>query len=170
MHAYIFFFQYNTMQRKIHEHPMTKVDPSVVYQQYQGRWTCDGCRTSHGNTELPYHCSRCIYDLCDNCFRGLSHPRHPHPLFHICMDQVYPEFGGGWKCDHCGRNKLQLQQSYGYHCPLDKFDLCQECFQGKNHPIHIHTLKLADSIKIYGESTGMWQCDSCNRNGREIRR
>eukprot|EP00795_Rhopilema_esculentum_P014574 gene14574-5647_t len=156
------------MQRAIHEHPLVKVDPNVVYQQYHGRWTCDGCQNSQGNTRMPYHCATCNYDVCDECFQGHRHLRHQHPLYRMDMARVYPEFQGGWKCDHCGRNKQQLQQTHGYHCPLDQFDLCHECFHGKRHQIHVHTLKPADSIIMYGESTGLWLCDSCCLSGSEI--
>eukprot|EP00112_Aurelia_sp_Birch-Aquarium-sp1_P007483 Seg1816.9 transcript_id=Seg1816.9/GoldUCD/mRNA.D3Y31 product="E3 ubiquitin-protein ligase Mdm2" protein_id=Seg1816.9/GoldUCD/D3Y31 len=156
------------MQQAIHEHPLMKVDPNIVYQQYQGRWTCDGCRASPGNSQMPYHCTVCNYDLCDNCYQGHRHPRHAHPLYPMNMDRVYPEFAGGWKCDHCGRSKSQLQQNIGYHCPIDQFDLCHDCFHGKLHPIHVHKLVPADSILMYGDSTGMWRCDSCTLNGNQI--
>ena len=158
------------MQQAIHEHPLLKVDPNIVYQQYQGRWTCDGCRASPGNSQMPYHCTVCNYDLCDNCYQGHRHPRHAHPLYPMNMDRVYPEFAGGWKCDHCGRSKSQLQQNVGYHCPIDQFDLCHDCFHGKMHPVHVHKLVPADSILMYGNSTGMWRCDSCTLNGNQIGR
>eukprot|EP00794_Sanderia_malayensis_P003553 gene3553-4056_t len=156
------------MQATLHEHPLMKVDPSIVYQQHMGRWTCDNCKRVSEKTSMPYHCLTCSYDLCDNCCHGLNHPRHHHPLFYSDMAKVYPRFQGGWKCDHCGRNKSQLQQSHGYHCPIDQFDLCRECFKGKHHPIHIHHLKLENSLQIYGQSIGMWQCDSCKLSGRDI--
>lgn len=157
-------------QRIIHEHPLVKVDPNIVYHEHQGRWTCDGCQASAENGQMPFHCSLCNFDLCDNCFQAHRHPRHPHPLYFMNMERVYPEFRGGWKCDNCGKNKTQLQQSHGYHCPLDQFDLCHGCFNGKSHPVHIHDLRPADAVLLYGQSIGLWRCDSCGRDGNQIGR
>ena len=160
------------MQRALlsHQHPLIKVDPNIVYQEYNGRWTCDGCQRSPGSAIMPNHCAKCDFDLCDDCVQSCIHPRHPHPLFYTDMRKVYPQYGGNWKCDGCGKNTLQLHESFGYHCPLDQFDLCAGCFRGKRFPIHIHELRPADSVLLYGHSIGMWQCDSCGRDGSQIGR
>ena len=157
-------------QRIKHIHPLIRVDPNIVYREHYGRWTCDGCLRSPGNSEMPFHCAICKFDLCDKCYPGEIHPRHHHPLFYSNMSRVYARFGGGWRCDGCGRNRAQLNESHGFHCPIDEFDLCNGCFNGKMYQIHIHELKPADSVLLYGESTGMWRCDSCGRNGSQIGR
>ena len=170
----IYNFLYSNLQHSgnmahpLHQHPLQRVDPKQVYAQYNGQWKCDNCGSSNGPDSLPHHCMICSYDICGKCYDGSMHPRHPHPLFLMSMDRVYPMYQGNWKCDHCKRSKAVIMQNFAYHCPRDDFDLCQECFQGRQHPIHIHRIKPADAILVYGPTTGLWICDSCKRTGREM--
>ena len=54
---------------------------------------------------------------------------------------MYPQYGGGWKCDLCDRDKSPDMQepnvSKPYHCEECQFDACHECVnrmlgRGKN--------------------------------------
>ncbi|XP_057293602.1 uncharacterized protein LOC130622185 isoform X2 [Hydractinia symbiolongicarpus] len=151
-----------------HEHPLHLTDSFAIYPQYQGQWNCDNCEITYDRTHTPYHCPICSYDICQNCFQQKKHPRHVHSLYLSKMTGIYPQYNGEWKCDACQRTKGPPTSPTAYHCFQDEFDLCHECFNGRNFSIHIHPLVPADAKNVYDNSPGWWICDSCKRTGIQM--
>ena len=58
------------------EHPLERCDASEVYPQSCGMWHCDHCTSlTKEPSPLPpsepmYHCMKCEYDLCEQCFEN----------------------------------------------------------------------------------------------------
>ena len=85
------------------------------------------------------------------------------------MTLIYPQFQGHFKCDACEVNKGEMaEDALAYHCFDDQFDLCKECFLGKNFVIHIHPLVPVNAAIIYENSPGLWVCDTCRRSGTDM--
>lgn len=154
-----------------HPHPLTPIsDTRTLYPDYNGQWQCDICELSYNSQHRPYHCALCKFDLCLECFQPKKHPLHTpsHDLYNTLMVNVYPQYGGEWKCDGCHKQKHPINGKTGYHCFLDQFDLCKSCFHGHKYPIHIHPLKPANARIIYDNAPGLWVCDVCKRSGNDM--
>ena len=152
-----------------HGHPLHLTDPNTIYQEFQGQWRCDNCEISYDRTHTPHHCGICKYDLCETCFQPKTHPRHAHDLYLSKMINIYPIYGGEWKCDACQQTKGPPNEPMAYHCFQDEFDLCHDCFKGRAFAIHRHPLVPADAQRVYNNSPGLWICDSCKRTGTSMR-
>ena len=73
----------------------------------------------------------CHFYMCSKCFQAppKPHPLHPaHPLYLSNPLMVYPDMGGSWHCDNCGRNSTNHLAKM-YHCQECEFDLCDICFR-----------------------------------------
>ena len=160
------------MNHPNHPHPLTLIHNTLdLYPDYGGGWKCDSCERSYDHKFKPYHCSICNFDLCKSCFKPKKHPLHSrnHDLYFTRMETVYSRYRGQWKCDGCNMRKEPSSEKCGYHCFLDQLDLCSSCFNGRMLPVHIHPLKPANTILIYGSSEGLWVCDECNHCGTDMR-
>ena len=150
----------------MHEHPLQQVDPKSIYPSFGGNWKCDNC-AKESDTTQPFHCALCSYDLCQECVNGHKTFAHQHPLFYVeTSHRFYPEQSGVWQCDICQKTSTDLQQISSYHCSICSFDLCLSCFEEKQHPIHVHPLRLADMTVVYPHTAGGWGCDCCGTRGR----
>ena len=142
-------------------HSLKPVDPRLTYRKYTS-WLCDACdrEFTTRDTETLFHCSVCQYDICSDCFRGIKHHLHQHPL---CL--VSKETHGGDCCTNC--SKYIVESEYR-KCtdPNCCFSLCGLCYLSppKYHPYHReHPLALCDASTVYPQSAGMWHCDNCTR-------
>ena len=57
-----------------HQHPLVIMDSRLAYPMYHGGWQCDICKVDFNpntqavdNSDKPYHCDRCKFDVCHNC-------------------------------------------------------------------------------------------------------
>ena len=140
-------------------HSLKPVDPRLAYRKYTS-WFCDACDREFTtmDTETLFHCSVCQYDMCSDCFRGIKHHLHQHPL---CL--VSKDTHGGDCCTNCSKYIVESQYR---KCrdPNCCFSLCGLCYLSppKYHPYHRdHPLALCDAGEVYPQSAGMWHCDNC---------
>ena len=52
-------------------HILYEADSNLVYPRYDGGWRCGKCSltfTARMNN-VPFHCSQCDFNLCDNCMK-----------------------------------------------------------------------------------------------------
>lgn len=169
-----------------HIHALIKTDTREIYGSYGGHWRCDLCQlefkhqpetlllaTHEDNGGEPrdhtysYHCSECMFDVCNQCFHGYHHPFHPHRLKQAKPDLIYQDTEGQWKCDACQRVFLQVNNGEQcYHCTECQVDLCQKCFIGEwSHTLHEdsnHHLKPVDPRLEYRRFSS-WVCDNCEK-------
>lgn len=154
------------MLHPMHEHPLQLVNPMIIYPSYNGHWKCDNCSRESSVTQ-PFHCAQCSFDLCQECISGYRTPAHQHPLFYVeTSHRFYPEQNGVWQCDICQKTSTDLQQIHSFHCSLCNFDMCHSCMEEKQHPIHVHPLRLANMSLVYPLAAGQWECDCCGTKGR----
>lgn len=154
-----------------HQHPLSLIgDTRALYPEYNGQWQCDVCEVSYDNQHQPYHCDACKFDMCLQCLTPRKHPMHTpnHDLYLSKMTSIYPEYRGEWKCDGCHRHMNSATGKHGYHCFLDQFDLCSDCYNGRKYAIHMHPLKPANARIIYENAPGLWVCDVCQRSGVDM--
>ena len=153
----------------LHEHPLEIVNPVTVYQAYHGHWKCDYCGKENSAVSFPFHCRICSFDLCATCMRGNTSLAHQHPMYYGETSRLYYQgHNGTWRCAVCKKTNSELRETYSYHCPVCNLDICQECFLPKQHPIHIHELRVADTSLVYVQTGGNWVCDVCSRPSRMI--
>lgn len=146
-------------------HTLRPVDPRLQYRYYTD-WQCDGCRTSFAVGEEPhllFHCDKCDFDLCPECFTGKKHHLHKHHLATVRGSGYYTR--SAVFCSNCS---IRITEPQYYSCcdPTCRFVLCGTCFSttAPTHPYHphpYHTLELCNSTEVYPQSGGMWHCDNC---------
>lgn len=162
---------FEKMHTPLHEHELEQVNPMTVYQAYEGRWKCDNCNAESSATSFPFHCSPCSFDLCYSCVHmqlPQSTSAHRHPLFYVETSRLlYQNQNGIWRCAVCKSTSDNLRQTFSYHCPTcGDFDICRDCFEPKQHPVHVHVLNLVDTALIYTQTGGNWVCDICGNSSR----
>lgn len=149
-----------------HRHRLKKARTTIVYPDPDSLWRCDGCKTVHSEhtDQLCYHCQKCEVDLCSTCFTGTwSHILHSSgmtdPQGHTLkpMDprieyRTYQE----WTCDNCNSLFSCLSENIAFHCSKCNFDLCEKCFSGEKHHLHLHPIVL-----IKAKSNSMLKCSNC---------
>lgn len=89
-----------------HEHPLFNVNTSQLFHQSNnGVWKCAACSRSSNESGQTHslHCSLCNFDLCHDCATIKQYCIHFHPLATVNTSLVYPNTGGNWCCDFCGR-------------------------------------------------------------------
>ena len=90
-----------------HEHQLTKVDTRRTYAFCDARWKCDCCQRHLDGTiaeeTYAYHCHKCEFDLCQQCYQGSLHPFHQHRLRPANPLLCYGQTEGQWRCDACLR-------------------------------------------------------------------
>lgn len=142
-----------------HEHKLTKVDTRRVYSRYSGCWICDCCR-KHFNGKIEdeahsFHCQKCEFDLCKECYEGSLHILHHHRLQPAKPLLCYSQTKGyrSWECDACMKlfNLMDVSLAslssvveqpssilmfcclqMSWHCSKCQFDLCPDCKDGSN--------------------------------------
>ena len=138
----------------------------TVYKASEGCWKCDNCNAGSDATSLPFHCGSCSFDLCYPCVHmqlQQNNLAHQHPLFYL--ETSRQNENGNWRCDVCKMPSDALTPTY--HCATcGDFDICRNCFEPKQHPVHIHILKLVDTSLIYADAGGRWVCDVCGKKSR----
>ncbi len=163
------------MLTPLHEHELQQVNPLTVYQVSGGCWKCEHCNAENDATSFPFHCGLCSFDLCYSCVHmQLQHISlaHGHPLVYLETSRLlYQNQNGIWRCAVCKNKSDTLRQTFSYHCATCRnFDICRNCFEPKQHPLHIHELKLADTLLIYAETGGNWVCDICGNSNRPFKK
>ena len=160
------------MIHPLHQHHLEQVDPVVIYPTYNGHWRCDNCHRESGPLfGRPYHCNICSYDLCQTCINSERTLAHEHLLFYVNTSQLfYQQSNGMWKCDACQRTSTDLGESCSYHCEICSFDLCRGCYEQKDHPVHCHPIRKADTRLVYTSTGGNWVCDVCCNTSRPYER
>ena len=140
-------------------HSLKPVDPRLAYRKCLS-WFCDACdkEFTSRDTETLFNCSLCQYDMCSDCFRGIKHHLHQHPLSLVSKDTH-----GGDCCSNCSK---YIAESQYRKCrdPNCCFSLCGLCYLSppKYHPYHRdHPLALCDADVVYPQSAGLWHCDNC---------
>ena len=145
------------------EHTLKPVDPRIQYRTYQD-WTCDNCNQvfSSLRKDTAFHCGKCNFDLCNQCFSGEKHWLHAHPLVAV---QSTAQERTMLVCSHCD---LPIRQATTYPCKKQscQYRLCVNCHskQPELHPYHSHPLHVCDPLVVYPQSGGLWHCDKCTMN------
>ena len=162
------------MQHPLHPHPLVQVNPIDTYPSSGGNWRCDYCnRSGSVGFGRPYHCQPCSFDLCQTCASSQPHdtPAHQHSVFYMNTSAtLYPESNGQWRCDSCHKLSSEMHETHSYHCALCSFDLCQSCFEPKDHLVHRHRIRKANANVVYPGSTGTWYCNVCGIESRPMER
>ncbi|XP_078376243.1 uncharacterized protein LOC144659637 isoform X2 [Oculina patagonica] len=162
---------HDKMLTPLHEHELQQVNPLTVYQAFGGRWKCDNCNAENDATSYPFHCRLCSFDLCYSCVHvqlQQNNLAHQHPLHYMETSRLlYQNQNGIWRCAVCKNTSDTLRQRFSYHCATcGNFEICRNCFEPKQHPVHVHVLKLVDTSLIYSQTGGNWVCDICGNSNR----
>lgn len=109
-----------------HQHKLDICDPVSVHGHLVDEWVCNVCElpfsvrsVGRKTNNNMYHCHKCAFDMCSDCYRGYLHPFHEHRLQPASPQMCYPHTKGLWRCDVCFQIYSPLNTQYTtdmYHC------------------------------------------------------
>eukprot|EP01129_Flabellula_baltica_P005040 TRINITY_DN179_c0_g1_i2.p1 TRINITY_DN179_c0_g1~~TRINITY_DN179_c0_g1_i2.p1 ORF type:complete len:504 (+),score=18.71 TRINITY_DN179_c0_g1_i2:1-1512(+) len=152
-----------------HVHPLTKCRARGT-GAYSSGFVCDSCR-KHTPTQYRWNCSRCNFDLCEDCTRLTpiiqSCNTHSHPLKKTAKYDHSGPYRNGYKCDIC---RLSSPTQYRWNCFDCRYDLCEDCMNYETGPKvdvrnHSHPLSQVPARSIGSRSyrTG-YICNVCRKS------
>lgn len=143
-------------------------------------YLCNRCRKEFKNTIPSYYCTRCDFDICDNCikekimeenskigeydnegdFWQFKSQYHIHPLTYLTLKNDLL-----WTCDKC---KLEIDNDdFFYFCSECEYYLCEDCKQKEKigNPYQLlslwHEHHLSFCFPIRGSPA--YNCDHCGK-------
>lgn len=150
------------------QHPLVWSTDSTGYMM--GKFSCDGCHTSHNANEGRWTCKGCKYDICPHCRPGEAMPGSAEPVPMTAYVQCKNGDALGWTTNCAGYlgNKFNCDICHKtfpcgigrWSCQMHKYDLCHAC----REPVD-QKCPAGHSIKASWDSTGYlmgkYSCDSC---------
>ena len=119
----------------------------LVYMITNRDWVCNICRKSFDNDIPTYYCSKCDYDVCQNCMMNRSdEPKYPlynegdresykikiinkdchkHPLIYSITSRSAKK-ETTWICNECKKN--YESNEWSFYCSFCDYDLCYDCY------------------------------------------
>ena len=136
----------------------------LVYMITNKDWTCDLCEKSFDDDIPTYYCTKCNYNVCENCMEKLSDEKkyplddegerenndiktidvdcHEHPLVY-CLTSRSENKETTWICNKC--LKHYEDNEWSFYCTSCDYDLCYECYENMNERLIIFLTKIGFS-------------------------
>ena len=118
----------------------------LVYMITNKNWSCNLCSKQNESSIATYSCTKCEYNMCENCMRIRSDEQkypffsdgerldydikkvemkiHNHPLVYCITSRN--RIPTCWFCDSCSKN--YGIQDWSFFCSVCNYDICIQCY------------------------------------------
>jgi hypothetical protein len=148
-----------------HNHRLKKARATIIYTDPDALWHCDACKVVHSEhtDQLCYHCEKCEIDLCSTCFEGkwdhILHADMPDHSLRPVDPRIEYRAYQEWMCDNCDRAfSCRRSEDKAFHCGKCNFDLCETCFAGEKHHLHLHPM-----VELQSKDGSVLYCSNCEK-------